>query len=243
MLRHVKRSLSSRLTIAIGLLATGCGGGKQSASGGSGSGGLSLTPGVYYNLVPGICAEYSNDAGGGGLATVGVHIQTATSPVPGIELRRTMHGVEEEEEYLSFDPDGGGVFLAERQYPTSTTLAVEVYSTPLKYLPAPPLGTQELDSSSVCGGGNACITMSLDVSVESSAPYTGAYSVPDGGQVETQLGFIYQYNGDGGTDLVERGLVPGIGFTDLYLLDDTMNLSHYLLVDIIPDDGGVCAEH
>jgi len=242
MLRHVKRSLSCALTITAGMLAGGCGGGKQSSSGGSGSGGLPLTPGAYYNLVPGICAEYSNDAGGGGLATVGVHIQTAVSPA-GIELRRTKHGVMDENEFLTFDADGGGVFLAEREYPTTSMTAEEVYSTPLKYLPAPPLGTQELDSSSVCGGGNACITMSLDVSVESSAPYTGAYSVPDGGQVETQLGFIYQYNGDGGTDLVERGLVPGIGFTDLYLLDDTMNLSHYLLVDIIPDDGGVCAEH
>ena len=76
-----------------------------------------------------------------------------------------MHGVTDEQEYLTFDPDGGGVFLAEREYPTSTTTAQEVYSTPLKYLPPPPIGTESLDSSSVCGGGNACITMTLDVSV------------------------------------------------------------------------------
>ena len=68
--------------------------------------------------------------------------------------------------------------------------------------------------------------------------------MPDGGQVQTQLGFTYQYNDDAGAEnLIERGLVPGIGFTDLYLVDDTKNLSHYLLVDIIPDDGGACALH
>jgi hypothetical protein len=240
MLRGVKSSLSFASAIVAGLL-TGCGGGTQSSTAGSGPGGLSLTPGVYYNLIPGTCAEYSNDAGGGGVATVGVHIIAAVSP-PGIELRRTMHAVTDMQEFLTFDPDGGGVFLAEREYPTSTTTAQEVYSTPLKYLPPPPLGTQMLDSSSVCGGGNACISMSLDVSVSSSAAYTGAYS--DGGKVESQLGFIYEYNDDGGTDsLLERGLVPGIGFTDLYLVDDSKNLSHYLLVDIIADDGGLCAEH
>src|ERR1700722_153649 len=93
MLRDVKRSLSFALTLTAGLFA-GCGGGKQSTSGGAGSGGLPLTPGVYYNLMPGTCAEYSNDAGGTG-PTVGVHIQTAVSP-PGIELRRTKHGVMDE---------------------------------------------------------------------------------------------------------------------------------------------------
>ena len=41
------------------------------------------------------------------------------------------------------------------------------------------------------------------------------------------------------------GMVPGIGFTDLYLADDNNVFTHYLLVDIIPDvDGGAyCANH
>ncbi len=48
---------------------------------------------------------------------------------------------------------------------------------------------------------------------------------------------------DGGATVDERAIVPGIGFTDLFLLDDTgQNYSHYLLVDITTA-GGSCAEH
>ncbi len=238
MLRGVKTTSTLSLAMAIGLSVWACGGNQPAPP---------PSPGVYYNLTPGLCAEYSNDAGGGGVATVGVHIVTATNP-PGIELKRYKHGLQNEFDFLNFAPDGGDVFLAERELFPATGPTQEFYSTTdaggvgLKYLPAPPLGSQTLDSSSDCANGSACMDMALDVSVLSTSPYTGAYSVPDGGMIETQLYFTYTYNGDGGLAADQRGVVPGIGFTDLYMIDDTMNLSHYLLVDIIPDDGG-CGEH
>ena len=241
MLRLVKTTLSLALTLAAGLVAGACGSGGGAQP--------NLPPGPYYNLIPGVCAEYS-DQDGGANPSVGVHIQIATNP-PGIELRRVKHGVMDENDYLTFAPDGGGVFLAEREYASSTGMPVqEVYTTTgaggvgLKYLPAPPLESQTLDSTSLCGSGSVCTSMALDVSVPSSKPYTGALSVPDGGMIETVLDFTYTYDdGDGGLKGDQRSVVPGIGFTDLYLLDtDTNNLAHYLLVDIIPDDAG-CAEH
>jgi hypothetical protein len=233
MLRVVKTTFALSLVVAGALLGAGCGGSPATTY---------PPPGVYYNLIPGVCAEYS-DQDGGLNPSVGVHIQTSTNP-PGIELRRVKHGVMDENDFLSFAPDGGGVFLAEREYATPDAGPVqEVYTTPLKYLAAPPLGTQTLDSSSVCASGSVCTSMSLDVSVQSSKSYTGALSVPDGGMIETELYFTYTYDDGGMLTADQREIVPGIGFTDLYLVDtETNNLAHYLLVDIIPDDGG-CAEH
>jgi len=235
MLRLVKTKLSLALTVATGLVAGACGGGATQPN---------LPPGPYYNLIPGMCAEYSNEDGGQN-PSVGMRIQTATNP-PGIELLIIKHDLPVEDDYLSFATDGGGVFLAEREYPNATGMVQEVYTTPLKYLAAPPLTSQTLDSSSLCGSGSVCSSMALDVSVlPPSKPYTGALSVPDGGMIETELYFTYTYDNDGGLSAAQRGIVPGIGFTDLLLLDDTMNLSHYLLADIIPDPDGnaPCAEH
>jgi len=241
MLRGVKTTLSFAMALA-GILAAGCGNnGSGTTSGNTTSGTLSTGP--YYNLTPGICGEFSNDAGGIG-PTIGLFIKSSVSP-PGIELRRVRHGLKEESDFVSLD--GGLVFLSERELSTSVGNTQEVYVTPLEYLPAPPLelNGQSLDSSSACASGasSPCITMHLDTNVAMSRPYTGPYAVTDGGMTEYKLNFTFTYDNDGGASATaEAWITPGIGFTDLFLPSDTGGYTDYLLVDIV-SDGGACADH
>jgi len=243
MLRVVKKTLVSGLWVAA-MAAMGCSSGGDGSTG-NGTSSVPLTPAAYYNLNNGLCAEYAIDAGS--LPSIGVHITTSTTP-PGIELRRVRHGQQDENEFVSFD-GGGGVSIAERQFQTLSGFTAEVFTTPLSYLPPPPLvnNAPALTSSSLCGGGSDCSTMGLSVSILGTRPYTGAYSVDgglgDGGITEYKLDFVFSADNDAG-QLEQRWIVPGIGFTDLYLpTDDGNAFADYLLVDIIPDSAGGCANH
>lgn len=203
--------------------------GAIAACGNSNSGadaGAAVLAQPYFNLQPGLCFGYDNLGD-----KVSIDLVPVQSPA-GVALHRAHGGLDQEVDFLTFD--GGTVYLAERELVGSAAQVTEVFTPPLPYLTAP-LGGPSLNGTSSFTTGTQSGTETLDVSQVGSQPWLGLGA--DGGfTTETKIDFTFD-DGDGG-EVVETGLIPGLGFTDLFLPNPSGTFVDYLLTRVYPDDAG-----